>query len=226
MPREVPINLTGWPKGGQATPRRAGGPCEHGLVRSHVSELARPRRGHFDLGTGYHGDLWLDLDGLFLFPDRLQPDVQRLADRLGRYRPGAVCGPLPLAGGAFLALMIAGMLGAAFLPAYPGPGTSQPPGAYSLAPALRDRIDGWRVAVVDDAINAGTAVRASCQELRDAGAIPVAVAALLAIGRASTVVTDTLGLPFHAGTTMPSQVWPAAGCPLCQNGTPLDQPAA
>jgi len=195
-------------------------------VRSHVSELARPRRGHFDLGTGYHGDLWLDLDGLFLFPDRLQPDVQRLADRLGRYRPGAVCGPLPLAGGAFLALMIAGMLGAAFLPAYPGPGTSQPPGAYSLAPALRDRIDGWRVAVVDDAINAGTAVRASCQELRDAGAIPVAVAALLAIGRASTVVTDTLGLPFHAGTTMPSQVWPAAGCPLCQNGTPLDQPAA
>ena len=54
-------------------------------MRSHVSELARPRRGHFDLGTGYHGDLWLDLDGLFLFPDRLQPDVQRLADRLGRY---------------------------------------------------------------------------------------------------------------------------------------------
>ena len=180
-------------------------------MRSHVSELACPRRGHFDLGTGYHGDLWLDLDGLFLFPDRLRPDVQRLADRLGRYRPGAVCGPLPLAGGAFLALMIAGMLGAAFLPAYPGPGTSQPPGAYSLAPI---------------ALHAGTAVRASCQELRDAGAAPVAVAALLAIGRASTVVTDTLGLPFHVGTTMPSQVWPAAGCPLCQNGTPLDQPAA
>jgi len=193
-------------------------------VRSHVSELARPRRGHFDLGTGYHGDLWLDLDGLFLFPDRLRPDVQRLADRLGRYQPGAVCGPL--AGGAFLALMIAGMLGVAFLPAYPHPGPSQPPGAYRLAPALRNRIDGWRVAVVDDAINAGTAVRASCQELRDAGAVPVAVAALLSIGRASTVVTGTLGLPFHAGATMPSQVWPAAGCPLCQSGTPLDQPAS
>ena len=191
-------------------------------MRSHVSELARPRRGHFDLGTGYQGDLWLDLDGLFLFPDRLRPDVQRLADRLGRYQPGAVCGPL--AGGAFLALMIAGMLGAAFLPAYPGP--SQPPGASRLAQALRDRIGGWRVAVVDDAINAGTAVRASCQELRDAGAAPVAVAALLAVGRASTVVTGTLGLPFHAAATMPSQVWPASGCPLCQSGTPLDQPAS
>jgi orotate phosphoribosyltransferase len=192
-------------------------------VRSHVSELARPRRGHFDLGTGYHGDLWLDLDGLFLFPDRLRPDVERLAGRLGRYQPAAVCGPL--SGGAYLALMNAGILGVAFLPVYPGPGLSQP-GAYRLAPALRDRIDGWRVAVVDDAINAGTAVRACCQELRDAGAVPVAVAALLAMGRASTVVTGTLGLPFHVGATMPSQVWPAAGCPLCQNGTPLDQPAA
>jgi orotate phosphoribosyltransferase len=76
------------------------------------------------------------------------------------------------------------------------------------------------------ALPTGTAVRASCQELRDAGAAPVAVAALLAIGRASTVVTGTLGLPFHAATTMPSQVWPAGDCPLCQSGTPLDQPAS
>ena len=100
-------------------------------MRSHVSELARPRRGHFDLGTGYHGDLWLDLDGLFLFPDRLRPDAQRLAGRLGRYQPGAVCGPL--AGGAFLALMIAGMLGAAFLPAYPGPSTPRTAGNHGRA---------------------------------------------------------------------------------------------
>src|SRR6266487_4474970 len=137
MPERPSGIFTSSPAGRRGVKRRPAvpaGPCEHGLVRSHVSELARPRRGHFDLGTGYHGDLWLDLDGLFLFPDRLRPDVQRLADRLGRYQPGAVCGPL--AGGAFLALMIAGMLGAAFLPAYPGP--SQPPGAYRLAPALRD----------------------------------------------------------------------------------------
>ena len=31
-----------------------------------VVQLARPRSGHFDLGTGYHGDLWLDLDALLL----------------------------------------------------------------------------------------------------------------------------------------------------------------
>ena len=33
---------------------------------SEVVQLVRPLAGHFDLGTGYHGDLWLDLDALFL----------------------------------------------------------------------------------------------------------------------------------------------------------------
>ena len=75
-----------------------------------------------------------------------------------------------------------------------------------------------------DAVNAGTAVRASCQELRAAGAVPVAVAALLALGPAATAITGTLGLPFHALTALPSQAWPAHDCPRCAAGTPLDQP--
>jgi hypothetical protein len=33
-----------------------------------LAGLAGPRGGHFDLGTGFHGDLWLDLDGLFSRP--------------------------------------------------------------------------------------------------------------------------------------------------------------
>jgi orotate phosphoribosyltransferase len=56
--------------------------------------LARPRRGHFDLGTGYHGDLWLELDALFLRPASLRPQVDRLARRLREYRVDAVCGPM------------------------------------------------------------------------------------------------------------------------------------
>ena len=37
-------------------------------------KFARPRTGHFDLGTGYHGDVWLDLDALFLRPPDSEPD--------------------------------------------------------------------------------------------------------------------------------------------------------
>lgn len=189
-------------------------------MSADLSDLARPQRGHFDLDTGYHGDLWLELDGLFLCPARIRPAARDLAGQLRPYEPAAVCGPL--AGGAFLAQMVAGILGAAFLPAYPEPG---PPARCRLPRVARDEIAGWPVAVVDDAVNAGTAVQASCQELRTAGAVPVAVAALLALGPAATVITGTLGLPFHALTALPSHAWPAHACPLCAAGTPLDQPA-
>ena len=190
------------------------------LVRPDLRELARPQRGHFDLGTGYHGDLWLELDGLFLWPARIRPAARKLASHVRQYGPAAVCGPV--AGGAFLAQMVAEILGAAFLPAYHEPG---PPARYRLPRVARDEIAGWPVAVVDDAVNAGTAVQASCQELRAAGAVPVAVAALLALGPAAAI-TSTLGLPFHALTALPSQAWPAHACPLCAAGTPLDQPPA
>jgi len=189
------------------------------MMPADLSQLARPQRGHFDLGTGFHGDLWLDLDALFLWPARLRPAAGQLAAHLRQYRPAAVCGPL--VGGAFLAQTVAGILGAAFLPAYAGPGG---PASYRLPGSVRGQIAGWRVAVVDDAINAGTAVRASCQELRSAGAEPVAVAALLALGEASAVVTGTLGLPFQAAAALPSQVWPAGACPRCEAGAPLERP--
>jgi orotate phosphoribosyltransferase len=76
---------------------------------SELVQLARPRTGHFDLGTGYHGDLWLDLDALFLSPARLRPYVDWLAERLREHAPDAVCGPLE--GGAFLAYAVASRLG-------------------------------------------------------------------------------------------------------------------
>jgi len=72
---------------------------------SGVTGLAYPRRGHFDLATGFHGDLWLDLDALFLRPRLLRPQIRWLADRLRVHRVDAVCGPLE--GGAFLAQAIA-----------------------------------------------------------------------------------------------------------------------
>ena len=78
--------------------------------------LASPRHGHFDLGTGNHGDLWLDLDGLFLHPAILQPHIRELARLLRAHQVDAICGPAE--GGAFLAQALAILLGAVFLPTY------------------------------------------------------------------------------------------------------------
>jgi orotate phosphoribosyltransferase len=189
-----------------------------GGVLPAVARLAQPRRGHFDLGTGFHGDLWLDLDALFLRPGRLRPYVQWLSARLDAHQIDAVCGPLE--GGAFLALAVADVLDTAFVPAgrTPGPGRA----GYRLPPGLDRRVAGGRVAIVDDAINAGTAVSACFRLLRDSGAVPVAAGALLALGQGGATIEATLSVPCYAAATIPSQVWPATDCPLCVTGIPLD----
>ena len=182
-----------------------------------VARLAHPRRGHFDLGTGYHGDLWLDLDALFLRPARLRPYVQWLSARLDTHQIDAVCGPLE--GGAFLALAVADVLDTTFVAAGRAPGPART--GYHLPAGLDRRMAGWRVAIVDDAINAGTAVTACFRLLQDSGAVPVAAGALLALGQGAATIEATMSVPCYAAATVPSQVWPAADCPLCMTRIPL-----
>jgi orotate phosphoribosyltransferase len=190
-----------------------------------MMELAQPRYGHFDLGTGYHGDVWLDLDALFLQPALLRPHVGLLADRLREHRVDAVCGPME--GGAFLAYALADLLGVAFLPAYRAAAPDAETGAataYRLAWAgdAGEGIGGWRVAIADDAVNAGTAVKACARQLRDCGAVPVAVAALLSVGPASRTVPAALSVPFYPVDEVQSRAWPPAECRLCADGVPLN----
>ena len=70
-----------------------------------VLDALPARRGHFALESGYHTDLWLTLDALFVDPVAIAPLVAALAGRLRAHAPTAVCGPL--LGGAFLAQAIA-----------------------------------------------------------------------------------------------------------------------
>jgi orotate phosphoribosyltransferase len=199
-------------------------------------QLAQPARGHFDLGTGYHGDVWLDLDALLLRPAALRQPVRWMADRLREHAVDAVCGPLE--GGAFLAYAVADLLAAAFLPGYRTPGETAGyylPGktvGYHLPPVpggiggdhsrpVPGGFGGWRVGIVDDAVNAGTAVAACAAAVRTRGAVPVAVASLLALGDASEAIPARLGVPFYPAATLPSRTWPAARCELCAKAIPL-----
>src|SRR5580704_8824090 len=70
------------------------------------------RQGHFRLESGHHGDLWLDLDPLFLRPTRLRRFAAVLALRFNDLGIEAVCGPL--VGGAFLAQAVAAELDVEF----------------------------------------------------------------------------------------------------------------
>lgn len=48
-------------------------------------ELAAARRGHFRLESGYHSQVWLDLDPLFADPYQIDPFVATFSSLLRPY---------------------------------------------------------------------------------------------------------------------------------------------
>jgi orotate phosphoribosyltransferase len=176
-------------------------------------DLLGARHGHFRLESGHHGDLWLDLDALLERPARLAPLIEALSHRLSTHRIDAVCGPLT--GGAFIAFAVAAHLDLPFVPAERL--AEQGAARYRIPAALRPRVAGRAFAVVDDAINAGSAVAATCAELRGCGAEILVLGALFVLGSHAT----RLGLPIEATATIDNTLWSPAECPLCASGVPL-----
>ena len=189
--------------------------------------LVSGRRGHFRLESGHHGGLWLDLDPLFAEPRRIEPFVAALADALRPYGADAVCGPL--LGGAFLAQRVAHALDAGFC----FTGRVMPPNAgglyaarYVLPPAFAARVRGRRIAMVDDVMSAGSALRGTFAELEAHGAIPVAAGALMVLGTAGADFFAARGIPVEAVAREPYALWLPEDCPMCAEGVPLEDVAA
>ena len=186
-------------------------------------DLVSARRGHFRLESGHHGALWLDLDPLFAEPGRVEPYVARLAQSLRAHGPTMVCGPL--LGGAFLALLVARALGVAFAfterVAPPEPrGLFQV--RYRLPPAFASRVSGRRVAIVDDVMSAGSALRGTYAELAAHGATPVVAGALLVLASTGAAWFDERGVPVEAVAREAYELWTPEACPLCARGEPLE----
>jgi orotate phosphoribosyltransferase len=79
--------------------------------------------------------------------------------------------------------------------------------------------------VVNDVINAGSALRGTFEDLRACEAEIIAVGTLLTLGtaahdfaRINNVELETLG-------TLPNALWTKSACPLCSAGVPLEDVA-
>src|SRR4051812_48299012 len=132
------------------------------ISTSAFLELAKARAGHFCMESGLHSALWLNLDALFADAARIEPFIATLAELLQPYRLDAVCGPL--LGGAFLAQRVAQLIGAEFWytePAAPSDGSGLFRAQYRLPSAFVTRFSHPRLGIVDDAISAGSSLRAT-----------------------------------------------------------------
>jgi len=191
--------------------------------QQQVERLLPARRGHFRLESGHHGDLWLDLELLFLRPAALRPLAEELARSLSQHSVEAVCGPL--VEGAFLATMVAVALDVPFTYAERQVARTDGlfPVDYLLPRALRPQLEGRRVAIVNDVINAGSAVGGTLRSLRACGAQPVAIATLAVLGDSAGKLAATEAVALNALARLPNQLWLPAQCPLCARRVPLDQ---
>ncbi|HEY1722476.1 MAG TPA: phosphoribosyltransferase family protein [Magnetospirillaceae bacterium] len=194
-------------------------------MQDDLNALLAARRGHFQLESGHHADMWLDLDALFVHPQRLRPIAQQLALQLAKHDIEAVCGPV--VGGAYVAQMIALELDLEFFHAdrlISFGDDNTPHVQYRVPNRTRGWLGGKRVAIVDDVISTGSAARATYTDLTICGARPVALGALLVLGFAAPTLAQTANMALETIAQLPSHYWTAADCPLCAAKVALESP--
>ncbi|MDQ6801399.1 MAG: orotate phosphoribosyltransferase [Acidobacteriota bacterium] len=185
-------------------------------------DLLPIRRGHFRYESRHHSDTWIDLERLCLKPEPARRLADQLADRLANYDLDAVCGPL--VEGAFIALMVASRLQTLFTYAERFDDRESDvlyPVKYRVPESVRDELRGRRVAIVNDVISAGSAVRGTLADLIDIGADTVVVASLAVLGRSFVEFAAANKLPLETLTHAPNNIWSPAECPMCAEGKAL-----
>lgn len=191
-----------------------------------VLKLLAARRGHFLLESGHHGELWLDLELFYRWPRRVEPLCAELARRMAPLGLDAVCGPL--IEGAFVALMMAAELNLQYSYAERLARASSNglfPAGYRIPEALRESVRGKRVAIVNDVINAGSAVRGTYVDLQQCGATVVAIGTLLVLGTSAYEFAAHEDIALETLARQPNTLWTPGECPLCAAGMALGDPA-
>jgi orotate phosphoribosyltransferase len=193
-------------------------------MQQNLLNLLAARKGHFKLESGHHGNLWLDLDLLFRRPTYIRRTAIELANKLSKYDVAAVCGPL--VGGALIAQTIANELDVEFYytERFVSPQRDALYSAeYRIPNSLRKVVHGKAIAIVDDVINAGSAVRGTFTELEAYGARPVAIGALLVLGLTAPNFFASQNIPVESLANLPNDIWTPAECPLCAAQVPLEE---
>jgi orotate phosphoribosyltransferase len=190
-------------------------------------ELVSGRSGHFRLESGHHSALWLDLDPLFSSAKRIDPFVTDLVTAISPYNVEAICGPL--VGGAFLAQLVAQELGVEFAfteRVIASFGSGLYPASYQLPAAFLSKLSGKRVAIVDDVMSAGSAMRGTYEALGSCDALPIVAGALLILGSTGADFFAERDIPVVAFARDKYDLWLPVSCPLCTAGMPLEDVSA
>lgn len=187
-----------------------------------VIELVKTYEGiieddHFVYASGDHGSAWINKDALTPHAELMQLLCGELAKRIAE--AGVECDIV--AGPAMGGIIIAHWLGLYLdVPSvYLERDNTQAEKAFACHRGFDRMVKDARILLVDDVLNTGFSLQLGRQCVEKYGGEVVAMAALLDRGNATA---ETLACQVTTLATINMPVWPATGCPLCQQGVDVN----
>ncbi|MBE3572059.1 MAG: orotate phosphoribosyltransferase [Moorella humiferrea] len=187
------------------------------LTREEIMDIFRRTgvlwEGHFVLTSGLHSAHYLQCARVQQYPEENTLLCRELAEKFKDQNIDTVIGPA--IGAIIMSYEISRHLGTRALFAERENGVMTLRRSFTLEP-------GERVLVVEDVITTGGSAREVIEVVKQHGAVPVAVGALVdrSGGRAD------LGLPIHSLITFDIETYKPDNCPLCRKGLPIVKPGS
>lgn len=171
------------------------------------------QRGHFELSSGLHSDVYFQSALVLQHPERAEVLGRALGAVLSDVRPDVVVGPA--LGGIIISWEVARALDVR------GLFTERKDGKMMLRRGFK-LAERERILVVEDVVTTGRSTRETVEVLEAAGGDVVGVATI--VDRSGAKVD--FGVPFHSLMSLPVQAWAPEECPLCREGTAITKPGS
>jgi orotate phosphoribosyltransferase len=179
-------------------------------IREALASAGSLLEGHFVLSSGLHSPAYVQCARLFEHPGPAGELCAELARRCDARRPQAVLGPAY--GGILLAYELARHLAARAL------FVERVDGAFALRRGFRLE-PGEPVLIAEDVVTTGGSAAEAAEVARAHGALVVGTACL--VDRSRVPVPDLIAL-----LKLDIPTFPAADCPLCAEGRPVEKPGS
>jgi orotate phosphoribosyltransferase len=175
---------------------------------------------HFVYISGDHGSGWIDKDAIYPHTERIERLCRDMANVIRSWNAEAICGPAT--GGLIVAEWTAHELGvlSVFAEHDPASPDGTPRGRFILRRGYNRLVSGRRVLVVDDIVNTGLSLRQTAEAVRSAGGEVVGAACLISRGNVDAAGLGVSRYQYLLEYKIPA--WPAAACPLCRAGVPVN----
>jgi orotate phosphoribosyltransferase len=181
-----------------------------------VLEIFREHRaivsGHFRLSSGLHSDTYVQCARILQYPHIGESLADELASRFDRESVDLVLSPA--IGGIVIGYLVALALDRRMVFAERENGKLTLRRGQEIAP-------GERVLLVEDVITTGGSLKELEELLRERGAVPVGIAAIIRRGAGIE-----FSIPVEVLLDLDIKAWDPDSCPLCRDGIPLETPGS